>query len=60
MANNTDPASYEAIIQEDPETGDLLLPLPQELLDRLGWKEGDDLEWKQSKNGAWVLAKVVK
>lgn len=52
--------TYEIILQEDEETGDLIMPLPQELLDRVGWKEGDELEWKQAKDGAWVLSKVVK
>ncbi len=36
---------YEVITQEDPKTGDLLLPIPQPILDALGWKEGDDVEF---------------
>ena len=55
-----DTISYEVIVQEDPETGDLILPLPQELLDKVGWKDGDDLEWKQTTDGAWLLSKAVK
>lgn len=49
--------SWEVITQEDPETGEVILPIPPELLSRLGWKEGDELEWKQEETGAWVLAK---
>ena len=33
--------SYEVITQEDPETGDMLIPIPPHLLKELGWKEGD-------------------
>jgi hypothetical protein len=50
--------SWEVITQEDPETGDLILPIPPELLSRLGWKEGDQLEWRQESNGSWVLARA--
>jgi hypothetical protein len=50
--------SWEVITQEDPETGDLILPIPPELLSRLGWKEGDQLEWKQDINGSWILART--
>lgn len=50
--------TYEVITQEDPETGDLILPLPQELLDQVGWKEGDQLRWSQTADGAWVLEKI--
>ena len=51
---------FEVIVQEDPETGEMLLPIPQELLDKLGWGEGDQLEWNETSTGAWVLSKVSK
>ncbi len=57
MQNNI---TYEVIVQEDPDNGDLILPIPQELLDQMGWKEGDDLEWKETSDGGWVLSKVSK
>lgn len=50
--------SWEVITQEDPETGEVILPIPPELLSRLGWKEGDQLEWKQAENGAWILSRA--
>ena len=56
---NQDDVSYEVITQEDPETGDLLLPIPQELLDKMGWREGDEIEWKVDTQGRWVLSKRV-
>lgn len=32
-------------LEEDPETGDLVMPLPNELLKDNGWEIGDTLEW---------------
>ena len=32
-------------LEEDPETGDLIMPLPEELLASQGWKIGDTLTW---------------
>lgn len=52
--------NFEVITHEDPETGDIILPLPPELLENLGWKEGDTLEWKETTDGTWLLSKVVK
>lgn len=39
-------------------SGDLVMPLPQDLLDGAGWKEGDTLEWINNNNGTWSLKKV--
>lgn len=32
-------------LEEDPETGDLIMPLPSELIESQGWKIGDTLTW---------------
>jgi hypothetical protein len=32
-------------LEEDPETGDLIMPLPPELLKSQGWNIGDTLIW---------------
>lgn len=47
-------------IQEDPVTGEQYIELPQRLLEQLGWKEGDDLEWIELENGSWSVKKVEK
>jgi hypothetical protein len=58
MSKSTkDQARYEVITQEDPDTGDVLIPLPPILLQELGWKEGDTLEWIDRKDGSWELKK---
>jgi hypothetical protein len=37
-----------------------ILPLPQDLLDLQGWREGDTLNWEEGDNGSWTLSKVEK
>jgi hypothetical protein len=49
--------TWEVTVEQDPETGELLLPLPPELLELQGWKDGDDLEWVDSGDGSWILQK---
>jgi hypothetical protein len=39
-------------------SGDLVLPLPQDLLDLQGWAEGTTLEWIDNKDGTWCLQKA--
>ena len=43
-------------VKELPD-GDQFIELPKELTDKLGWKEGDDIEWKDNKNGTFDLTK---
>lgn len=50
--------SWTVTVQEDDVTDDLILPLPEPLLKRLGWNEGDNLEWTKLDNGNWSLAKT--
>ena len=54
------PSRWTIIVEEDPDTGDLILPLPAEMLQIQGWKEGDDLEWTDNEDGSWSLSKVKK
>jgi hypothetical protein len=44
-------------LEEDPETGELILPFPEDFLEQVGWKEGDTLVWKDEGNGAWSMTK---
>jgi hypothetical protein len=50
--------TYEVITQEDKETGDLILPIPQELLDTLGWKPGDNIDFALDDKGRWIMKKL--
>ena len=50
--------SWTIKLEEDPETGDLIMPLTDEILESAGWKEGDTLEWIDNKDGTWILRKL--
>jgi antitoxin component of MazEF toxin-antitoxin module len=46
------------ILEEaDDGSGDLIMPIPQDMLDKLGWKEGDTLTWTVKTNGSIILSK---
>ena len=49
---------YEVITQEDPDSGDVILPLPLPLLKQLGWKEGDNVDFSIGENGQILIKKV--
>ena len=51
------PKTWTITLEEDPETGDLILPFTNEMLEGVGWKEGDVLEWIDNKDGSWSLVK---
>lgn len=48
---------YEVITQEDPVTGDIILPIPPQVLDQLGWKEGDDVSFDVGPDGKLYIKK---
>jgi len=47
MAEN----SWTVQVEEDKETGDLLLPFPPDLLAQMGWAPGTDLFWQDNADG---------
>lgn len=49
--------SWTLTVEQDPVTGDLVLPFTDEILAELGWKEGDVLDWVDNKDGSWSLVK---
>ena len=49
--------AYTVIVEQDGD--DLILPLPAELLDELGWHTGDTLEWTEQDKGSWSLRKKL-
>jgi hypothetical protein len=60
MSKHESQTRWEVITQEDPETGDLYLPIPPEMLQKLGWNEGDTLQWSLGENGHWIIRKESK
>jgi bifunctional DNA-binding transcriptional regulator/antitoxin component of YhaV-PrlF toxin-antitoxin module len=51
-------SSWIVTVEEDPKTGNIILPIPKELIELKGWKEGDDLDFQQLEDGSWTLVKV--
>ena len=49
--------SYLVTLETDPETGDLVLPLPDKLMEETGWKTGDTLDWKDNGDGTFSMTK---
>ena len=50
---------YEVITQPMPNNDDdLLLPIPQAMLDQMGWKEGDNIEIGLDAEGRYILKKT--
>ena len=49
--------SYLVTLEEDSETGDLILPLPDKLMEETGWKTGDTLDWKDNGDGTFSMTK---
>ncbi len=54
MANKT----WTISLEEDPETGDLILPLNNDILEETGWKTGDSIDWIDNKDGSWTMNKI--
>ena len=59
MSDNAKLKSFTVEVKEAPN-GDAILPLPQEMLDEMGWKEGDVLDWKDNEDGSFTLSKVLE
>lgn len=49
--------SYKIVIEQDPETGELVLPFNPDMLAQVGWDFGDIIEWHDNQNGSWSLTK---
>lgn len=47
-----------SVILEEGENGELLLPIPEQLLKEMNWKEGDTLKFNDNKDGSFDLSKV--
>lgn len=46
-------------VEEDPETGEVILPFPPDLLSQMGWDFGDTLIWDDNLNGTFSIKKKV-
>ena len=51
-------SKYTLEVQE--KDGEFFIELNDEILEGTGWKIGDDLVWKDNKDGSWTLSKSDK
>lgn len=47
---------WTVTIEEDKETGELLLPFPPDLLSQMGWIEGTELFWQDQEDGTYIIS----
>ena len=47
---------FTMAVKYDHETQDYYIPLPDSLLDDLGWKIGDEINWKDNGDGSFTLS----
>ena len=50
---------YDAKVLEICENGDAIIELPTDLLEQMGWKEGDQLDF-QIENGSVIVKNLTK
>lgn len=52
--------SYTLKVEHNELTDEYYVILPKELLDQMGWVEGDQIKWKAKKDGSFILTKENK
>jgi len=57
VTKRQDRNTWTLTVEEDLETGEAILQFPPEMLEQVGWKEGDTLEWTDRGDGSWSLEK---
>lgn len=50
--------SWTLSVEIDGASGEYYVSFPQDLLDQIGWKEGDMIDWVDNGNGTFSLKKV--
>lgn len=51
---------YTVQLDYDNETGEVILPLSDEMVLEAGWNLGDQIEWIDNHDGSWTMRKVEK
>ena len=52
-------SKYTIQLEEDGY-GNLIIPFTAELLEEVGWKEGDTLQWTNNKDGSFMITKQTE
>lgn len=45
---------YTSEVVEDEETGELLIEIPAQIMNQMGWDYGTDLEWISEKGAIYL------
>ena len=53
----TEQTRWTVTVEQDPETGELMLPFPPDMLAQVGWDIGDVVKWNQDEHGNCILTK---
>ena len=53
----TEQTRWTVTLEEDPKTGELVLPFPADMLAQVGWDVGDVVKWNQDDHGNFILTK---
>lgn len=48
---------WDVTVEED-EDGNLILPLPEEMLKEADWREGDTLDWQDNGNKTFTIINI--
>ena len=48
------------ILEIKEENGYQYIELPNSLRNKMGWKIGDTIDWKDNKDGTWSLIKIAE
>lgn len=57
--NDTTPVtSYTVTLEE--ENDDLVLPIPEDILKKLGWEEDDELEWDINEDNNTIILRKAQ
>ena len=54
------PTTWIVTLEQDPETGDLVMPIHEEALDANNWRIGDTLIWNIDDEGTVTLVRDSK
>jgi len=50
--------TYTLKVEQNEITGEYYFILPEDFLKKMKWKEGDNIEWINNKDGTFTLKKV--
>lgn len=51
---------WTATVQQDSDSDDLYIVFPPDLIEEMGWKENDQLNWTDNKDGTFSISKKTK